>query len=115
MDDLNWAGFLFESLVVRDLRIYSQPLDGSVLHYRDNKGLEVDAVVQLADGRWGAFEMKMGQSRVDDAASSLLAFEQKVDTTKTGKPAVLGVITAAGYGYKRPDGVHIIPIGALGP
>ena len=115
MDDLNWTGFLFESMAVRDLRIYAQPLDGTVLHYRDNKGLEVDAIVQLADGRWGAFEMKMGQSRVDDAASSLLAFEQKVDTTRTGSPAVLGIITATGYGYKRPDGVYVIPIGALGP
>jgi hypothetical protein len=115
LDDLNWTGFLFESLVVRDLRVLSQPMEGRVLHFRDSKGLEVDAVVHLADGRWGAFEVKLGASRVDDGARSLLSFLRKVDTTRIGAPAVLGVITGTGFGYRRPDGVHVIPIGALGP
>ena len=115
LDDFNWTGFLFESLVVRDLRVLSQPLEGRVLHFRDSKGLEVDAVVHLVDGRWGAFEVKLGAGRVDEGAASLLNFLQKVDTTKVGPPAVLGVITSTGFGYRRPDGVHVIPIGTLGP
>ena len=115
LDDLNWTGFLFESLVVRDLRVLSQPMEGRVLHFRDSKGLEVDAIVHLVDGRWGAFEVKLGASRVDEGAASLLNFLQKVDITRVGPPAVLGVITGTGFGYRRPDGVHVIPIGALGP
>jgi predicted AAA+ superfamily ATPase len=113
--DLEVMGFLFESLVVRDLRVLSQPLDGEVLHYRDNKGLEVDAVVTTADGSWGAFEVKLGLTKIDDAAASLLGFAQKVDTTKCGEPGVLAVITGTGLAYRRPDGVHVLPIGALGP
>lgn len=113
--DLEWAGFLFESLVVRDLRVYAQPLGGQVLHFRDAKGVEADAIVELADGRWAAFEVKLGASRVDEAAASLLRFVERVDTRRSGEPAALGVITATGYGYRRPDGIHVIPIGALGP
>jgi len=108
-------GWLFESLVVRDLRVLSQPLDGQVLHYRDNKGLEVNAVVTTGDGAWGAFEVKLGQSRVDAAAATLLAFAKKIDTTRCGEPGVLAVITATGLAYRRKDGVHVVPIGTLGP
>ena len=79
-------GTLFESLAVRDLRVLAEPLAGSVYHYRDNKGLEIDAIVQCDDGRWGAFEMKLGASRIDDAAAHLLAFASKVDTRQTGSP-----------------------------
>ncbi|WP_310570537.1 DUF4143 domain-containing protein, partial [Gemmatimonas sp.] len=113
--DLNALGLLFESLVVRDLRVYAQASDAPVLHYRDNTGLEVDAIVEVSDGRWAAFEVKLGQGQVDAAAASLLTFATRVDTAKCGAPAALGVITASGYGYRRPDGVHVIPIGALGP
>lgn len=113
--DLNLLGLLFESLVVRDLRVYAQASDATVLHYRDNTGLEVDAIVEVADGRWAAFEVKLGQSQIDDAAGALLTFASRVDTRKCGAPAALGVITVAGYGYQRPDGVHVIPIAALGP
>lgn len=113
--DLNWTGFLFESLVVRDLRIYSQPIDGEVLHFRDSKGMEVDVVVQLPDGRWGAFEVKLGTGKVDEAAASLLRFADRVDTSKAGDPAVLAVITGTGLGYRRPDGVDVVPIATLGP
>ena len=111
--DLNFFGLLFESLVVRDLRVLSQPLGGSVLHYRDNKGLEVDAIVELADGRWAAFEIKLGQAAIDRAATSLSKFRDVVDLDRRGAPAVLGVITATGYGYVREDGIAVIPIGAL--
>lgn len=113
LQDLNFFGLLFESLVVRDLRVLSQPLGGSVLHYRDNKGLEVDAIVELADGRWAAFEIKLGQTAIDQAATSLSKFRDVVDIERRGEPAVLGVITATGYGYVRDDGIAVIPIGTL--
>ncbi len=69
----------------------------------------------MADGRWGAFEVKLGQSRLDEAAASLLTFAARVDTAKCGKPAALVVIVGTGYGYVRPDGVAVVPIGSLGP
>ncbi|KAA0269760.1 MAG: ATP-binding protein [Acidobacteria bacterium] len=115
LDDLNYLGYLFESLVIRDLRIYGQACDAEVLHYRDNNGHEADAVVQAADGRWAAFEVKLGAGIVDDGAESLRRFARQIDTARSGEPAVLGVITGTGYGYVRPDGVQVIPIGALGP
>ncbi|HRA04295.1 MAG TPA: DUF4143 domain-containing protein [Arachnia sp.] len=113
--DLNTLGLLFESLVVRDLRVYADAIDAVVCHYRDSDGLEVDAIVEARDGTWGAFEVKLGTGQIDQAAARLLKFADKVDTGKVGPPAVLGVITANGYGLTRPDGVVTIPIGALGP
>ena len=113
--DLDLFGFLFESLVVRDLRIYAQHGDAEVLQYRDNTGLEIDAIVQRADGQWVAFEVKLGTGMIDNAAANLLRFATRVDTSRTGAPAALAVIVARGYGYVRPDGIHVIPIGALGP
>ena len=115
LGDLATMDTLFESLVVRDLRVLAEPLDGSVYHYRDNKGLEVDAIVQCDDGRWGAFEVKLGTSRIDDAAATLLGFASKVDTAATGEPGVLAVVTGEGFAYRRRDGVHVVPIGTLGP
>ena len=113
--DLETMGMLFESMVVRDLRVLAQPLDGQVLHYRDNKGLEIDAVVVCDDGRWGAFEVKLGSTRIDEAAANLLAFVAKLDTSASGHPGVLAVITGSGLAYRRADGVHVVPIGTLGP
>jgi len=113
--DLNTLGLLFESLVVRDLRVYADATDAAVYHYRDSDGLEVDAIVESRDGTWGAFEVKLGTGQIDQAAAQLIKFADKVDTDKVGAPAVLGVITAGGYGLTRPDGVVTIPIGALGP
>lgn len=113
--DLNTLGLLFESLVVRDLRVYADATDGAVYHYRDSDDLEVDAIVEARDGTWGAFEVKLGTGQIDQAATQLLRFADKIDTAKVGAPAVLGVITANGYGLTRPDGVVTIPIGALGP
>lgn len=112
--DLKMMGTLFESLVVRDLRVLSQPLDGTVFHYRDNKGLEVDAIVSCDDGRWGAFEVKLGSSRVEAAAANLLSLADKVDTATCGQPGVLAVVTGTGLAYRRRDGVHVVPIGTLG-
>jgi predicted AAA+ superfamily ATPase len=115
LDDLNFLGLLFESLVVRDLRVLAQPLDGAVFHYRDQYGLEVDAIVQLIDGRWAAFEIKLGPGLVDDGAASLLKFRDRVDTARSGEPSVLGVIVGTGLGYVRADGVAVVPVGALAP
>jgi uncharacterized protein len=113
--DLNLLGFLFESLVVRDLRVYAQRADARVFHYRDSGGLEVDAIVEAGDGRWLALEVKLGQGQVDEAATNLIRFAERVDTERCGTPALLGVIVAGGYAYRRADGVAVIPIGALGP
>ena len=114
--DLELFGFLFESLVVRDLRVYAQANDAEVYHYRDNTGLEVDAVIETASGAWMAAEVDLGGERaVDAAASSLLKLRKRVDASRVGETAKLVVITATGYGYERPDGIAVSPIGALGP
>ena len=115
LKDVPWFGFLFESLAVRDLRVYAQAMRAKVYHYRDNTGLEVDAIVDAGPGRWAAFEIKLGVGRIEDAARTLLNFAERVDTGRCGPPAALGVITATGYGYQRPDGVGVIPVGVLGP
>lgn len=113
--DPELLGFLFESLVVRDLRVYAQAADADVLQYRDSNGLEVDAIVRQPGGFWAAFEVKLGERQIDEAAKTLLRFHERVDTSRTGEPAALGVIVGSGYGYRRPDGVSVIPIAALGP
>lgn len=116
LHDLNYLGLLFESLVIRDLRIYAQRLDGVVLYYADNSGLEVDTIVETRDGRWCAFEVKLGgDTLIEEGAANLLRFRGRVDATRTGDPACLGIITATGYGYVREDGIAVIPIGALKP
>jgi len=113
--DLRLLGFLFESLVVRDLRVYAEPLRGRVAQYRDSSGLEVDAIVETGD-RWAAFEVKLGGAGpIDEAAANLLRFAKQVDTERVGEPAALAVIVGSGYGYVREDGVQVIPVGALGP
>jgi len=113
--DLNLFGFLFESLVIRDLRVYAQASDAHVLQYRDSNNLEVDAIVETADGGWAAFEIKLGPGQVDEGAASLSKFAKQIDTDTCGKPAALGVIVGTGYGYVRDDGIAVIPIGALRP
>lgn len=116
LKDLNLFGLLFESLVIRDLRIYGQANDAEVWHYRDSTALEVDAIVERRDGRWAGFQVKLGGERnIDDAAADLLSFAERIDTTKSGAPACLGVIVGTGYGHIRKDRVAVIPIGALAP
>jgi len=90
-------------------------MDAEVLQYRDSNGLEVDAIVRARDGRWGAFEVKLGPHRIEEGAASLLRFSQHLDLTRVGEPGVLAVLTATGYGYRRDDGIAVVPIGALGP
>lgn len=115
LQDLEWFGQLFESLVIRDLRVLSQPLEGEVFHYRDDYGVEVDAIVQLIDGRWGAIEIKLGEGQVEQAAANLKRFAAQIDGERSGAPVFLAVICGKGYGYRRPDGVLVVPIGGLGP
>jgi predicted AAA+ superfamily ATPase len=113
--DVETLGLLFESLVVRDLRVLAQALGATVSHYRDGTGLEADAVVERRDGLWAAFEVKLGPGAVDDGARSLLRLAERVDTSRHGQPAALVVVTGWGYGYRRPDGVCVVPVGSLGP
>lgn len=112
LSDLNWFGLLFESMVVRDLRVYAEALGAQVFHYRDESGLEADVIIEMPDGRWAAFEVKLGANAavVDTAAANLLELRDKVNTEQ---PLALGVITGTGYGIVRKDGVLQIPIGAL--
>lgn len=116
MADASAFGLLFESLVVRDLRILTQPLGGNVFHFRDSTGLEADAIVELPDGRWMAVEVKLGGSdAVDSAAQSLLRLKRKVEDSRRDQLAALVVVTAVGYGYTRTDGVRVVPLTALAP
>jgi len=112
LSDLSWFGFLFESMVVRDLRVYAEALGAQVFHYRDESGLEADVIIEMPDGRWAAFEVKLGASGavVDTAAANLLELRDKVNAEP---PLALGVITGTGYGIVRKDGLLQIPIGAL--
>lgn len=114
--DLETFGLLFESMVVRDLRIYAQEARGRVFHYRDSNNLEVDAIIERGDGSWIAVEVKLGgEHAVEHAAASLSRLRRCVDTAAVGPPRNLVVVTATGYGYRRPDGVLVIPLTTLGP
>jgi predicted AAA+ superfamily ATPase len=111
--DFNTFGLLFESLCIRDLRIYAESIAGSVYHYRDKSGLEVDAIVQLADGRWGAVEIKLGAGEVDKACDNLLKLAQVVDTERMNEPSFLMVLTGTEYAFRMKNGVWIVPLGCL--
>ncbi len=113
--DLNGLGSLFESMVHKELSIYSDVCDASVYHYQDSTGLEVDAIVDDHQGAWCAFEVKLSVGQIDQAARTLLKFWDRIDTGRAGEPRMLAVIVSSGYGYLRNDGVAVIPIGALGP
>lgn len=113
--DLNTFGLIFETLCIRDLRVYAEALNGNVYHYRDKNGLECDAVIHLRDGNYGLIEIKLGgDNLINQGASTLLTLADKIDTTKMKKPSFLMVLTAAGdYAYQREDGVLVVPIGCL--
>ena len=116
LDDLKTLGFLFESLCVRDLRVYCRPLRASLSHYRDNTGLEVDAILRRRNGDWIAVEIKLGgRVGVDAAAASLRKLRDRIDPAEVGEPKRLVVLTATGYAYERTDGVAVVPITSLAP
>ena len=115
LHDLEFMGFLFESMVIRDLRIYAQAADARVFHYREQDGLEVDAIVEAADGRWAAFEIKLGERRVAEGANNLKRLAKRVSNSDRDPPSALAVITLNGYGIAGGAEVGVIPIGTLGP
>lgn len=117
MDDLNTFGLLFENLVLRDLKIYTESFQGNIYNYRDKSGLEADAVIHLNDGRWGLVEVKLGgEYLINEGAATLKALSEKIDQDKMSKPAFLAVITATdAFAYKREDGIYVIPIACLKP
>jgi predicted AAA+ superfamily ATPase len=113
LKDFETFGLFFEALVVRDLRIYAEVLGGEVYRYKDKSGLEIDAIIQLNDGKWGAVQVKMGSHLFDEAAEKLKKFADKIDVRKMEAPSFLAVISATEYAYQREDGVYVIPIGML--
>jgi predicted AAA+ superfamily ATPase len=110
--DFNTFGFFFESLVTRDIRIYAQVLQGEVFHYLDSSGLEVDLIIELDDGRWGAIEVKLGENEVEKAATNL---KKLSDINIKSKPSFLMIVTSTQMAYQRQDGVHVVPVGCLKP
>ncbi len=113
--EIELAGFLFESQAIHDLRVYAQPHRGEVRFYRDNKGLEIDAIVETADGRWLAAEIKLGHHRVDEGARNLLALRAKLSPAANAACGALLVVVADSPTYMRPDGVLVTSIVSLGP
>jgi predicted AAA+ superfamily ATPase len=112
--DLNTFGLLFESLVIRDLRVYAEALGGAVYNYRDSIGLEADAIIHLDNGKWGAVEVKLGgENAVNQGAKNLQLLRAKVDTDEMNPPSFLLIVTASGFPHKRGDGVYVVPIGCL--
>lgn len=115
MNDLNTMGLLFETLAVRDLRVYAEALNGKVYHFRDKNGLECDAVVHLRNGHYGLVEIKLGGDKlINEGMASLHRLEKKIDTDKMPAPSFKMVLTAVGnMAYRHPDGTYIVPIGCL--
>ncbi|MCQ2380042.1 MAG: DUF4143 domain-containing protein [Victivallaceae bacterium] len=115
LDDLKTFGLLFETLCIRDLRVFAESLGGAVYHYRDSFGLECDAVVHLRNGSYGLIEIKLGGEKlIDEGAKNLMRFTEKIDTEKMKPPAFQMVLTGAGdFAYLRKDGVLVVPIGCL--
>ena len=115
MNDLNTFGLLFETLCVRDLRVYADALGGQVLHYRDKSGLECDTVIHLKNGTYGLAEIKLGGDKlIEEGAKNLKALSEKIDTSKMKAPAFMMIVIGVGdYAYCRQDGIYIVPIGCL--
>ena len=112
--DLETFGFMFESLVERDLKIYAESFGASVYHYQGYNNKEIDAVVELDDGRWCAFEIKLGANQIDKAAANLISISRSIEAADGVSPSVLCVICGlSNAAYKRPDGVFVVPITAL--
>lgn len=115
LGDLETLGFLFEALCERDLRIYAESFGASLYHYQDYKNQEIDAVIELPDGQWSAFEIKLGANQIDTAAASLLEIKRQIEEEPKGKPPVALCVLCgmSNATYQRPDGVYVVPITAL--
>lgn len=112
LNDLNTFGFMFESLCLRDLEIYSQSHGGNITFYRDENDFEIDAILKLSNGKWGAIEIKLGAGYIDEAAKNLLKLKENINEKAT-PPSFLMVLTASNYSYRRNDGVYVVSIGTL--
>jgi hypothetical protein len=115
LGDFNTFGLLFGSLCIRDLRTYAEAVDASVWHYRDARGLECDAIIEFGDGAWGAIEVRLQNSQVEKAVANLQKINEVVRSQHSGPASFLAVLTAGGVGYRRSDGIYLIPIGCLRP
>ena len=115
LNDLETMGLMFETLAVRDLRVYADALDGQVYHYRDKKGLECDAVIHLRNGSYGLVEIKLGgDNLIDEGAKALTSLAADIDTTRMKSPSFMMILTGVGdFPYLRDDGVLVVPIGCL--
>ena len=115
IEDFNTFGLLFESLCIRDLRVYSSSLSGEVLYYHDKYGLEADAVIRLDDGRYGIIEVKLGSKDIEEGAANLCKLEKLLEKHEMKMPSFKMVLTGTELSYQRDDGVYVVPIGCLGP
>ncbi|MDR2487560.1 MAG: DUF4143 domain-containing protein [Clostridiales Family XIII bacterium] len=115
LTDFHTFGLLFESLCIRDLRVYAEAIGGTITHYRDARGLECDAIIEMADGSWGAVEIKLTKDAEDKAAANLQRIADKVRSQHGGRASFLLIVTAGGYAYRRKDGVNVVPVGCLRP
>ena len=108
-------GLMFETLCVRDLRVYAEALDGNVYHYRDKENLECDAVVHLRNGTYGLIEIKLGGNKlIEEGAANLKTLNSKLDTEKMKSPSFLMILVGTGdFAYRRDDGIYVVPVGCL--
>lgn len=113
INDLNYTGFLFENMCMRDLKIYADAINARLSYYRDKNDFEVDAIIELEDGKWGAIEIKLGGDEIPEAINNLNKLKNNVDVSKFGSPSFLMVLTGGNYSYKTDDGIYIISIGNL--
>ncbi len=115
INDLKTFAFLFETLCIRDLRVFAESMDGRVYHYRDKEGQECDAVIHLRNGRYGLIEIKLGGDRlIEEAAKCLKSMEAKIDTDRMNAPSFLLILTGTGdFAYRRRDGIYVVPVGCL--
>ncbi len=117
INDLESFGLIFETMAVRDLRVYAEALDGKLYHYRDSTGLECDTVLYRRNGTYGLIEIKLGgETRIEEGATNLKNLANKIDTTRMPNPSFMMVLIGIGkYAYRRQDGVYVVPIGCLKP
>ena len=115
LKDLNLFGLIFECMAIRDLKVYANDYDGKISFYRNESGFEVDCILRLSNGKWGAIEIKLGEGRIEEGVNNLLSLKKIVDIEKEGEPSFLMVLTGTKYSYKRPDGVYVVSIGSLRP
>lgn len=113
INDLNFTGFIFENMCMRDLKIYAESLDATLSYYRDKNDVEVDCILKTSDDKWGAIEIKLGAGEIPEAIENLKEFKDKVDTDKYGEPSFLMVLTGSEYSYKREDEIYVVSIGTL--